>query len=216
MKSERRTRVSSKRYLLVACAIVLCLSQTAFAQSGRRSKAAPSPPTPVEEPKPEPTPNPSSSKPAVPRASIIVGNDRFSSSNFALSSYSGEALRACIDRLNDSRAFDAKGGSDMTRSDAINRAKKGESYVLLMEVKEDDMDGNITIGYYLYKPQTGKVATSGRVYLGTNGVGKGGVGVGIPSTSRRLPLQYQMREAGKEVADRVVGKINVPVPEERP
>src|SRR4051812_6318439 len=93
MKNQRRARkVSLKKYFLAACvaaALLVCLSQAAFAQSGRRGKSAPSPPTPVEEPKAEPTPAQANAKP-VARTSIIVGKDRFGSSNFALDSYAGE------------------------------------------------------------------------------------------------------------------------------
>src|SRR4051812_38433015 len=131
MKSQRRTpQVSSKKYFLVGCvAAMLCLSHAAFAQSGRRSKSAPSPPTPVAEPQAEPTAASSDAKP-VKHTSIIVGKDRFGTTNFALDSYTGELFRACIDRINQSKALEATGGADMTRKDAIERAKKGDAYVL--------------------------------------------------------------------------------------
>jgi len=217
MKSQRRApKGSLKKYFLLACvAAMLCFAQAVCAQSGRRAKSAPSPPTPVEEPKAEPTPTPSNAKPAA-RTAIIVGKDRFGSTNVALYSYAGVALTACIDRINESKGVEARGGSDMTRKDAIDRAKKGDAYVLWMEIRdEQDGSGDITIGYSVYIPETAKILTSGRIYLGMKGVSKGGVGVGVPSTSRQLPLQYQMREGGREVANRVVSKI-IPIQDGQP
>jgi hypothetical protein len=219
MKSQRHApKVSLKKYFLVAGVMaVLCFAQAALAQSGRRSKSAPSPPTPIAvEPTAEPTPTPANAKP-IARTSIIVGKDRFGSTNFALDSYAGVALAACIDRINESKGLEARGGSDMTRKDAIDRAKKGDAYVLWIEVKdEQDGSGDITIGYSVYIPETAKVLTSGRIYLGMKGVTKGGVGVGVPSTSRQLPLQYQMKEGGREVANRVVSKIGIPTQDGKP
>ncbi len=216
MKSQRGTpRVSLKNCFLAACvATMLCLSHAAFAQSGRRSKSAPSPPTPVAEPQAEPTASPSNAKP-VARTSIIVGKDRFGSTNFVLSSYADVAVRACIDRINESKGLEATGGGDMTRKDAIDRAKKQTNgYVLWIEIRDEQgADDNISIGYSVYMPETAKILTSGRVYLGTRGAGAGGVIVGVPSASRRLPLEYQMREAGHEVADRIMDKLHPGLPD---
>jgi len=211
MKSQRRTRQSSlKKYLLVAAMAMFCFAQASQAQSGRRAKSAPSPPTPIaEEPKTEPTPSTSDTKPDA-RTRVIVGNDKFGSTNFVLDSYAHVALQACVDRINETKSLDARGGSDMSRKDAIDRAKKGDAYVLLLEVRdEQDGQGDISIGYYVYMPETAKILTSGRIYLGMKGVSKGGVGVGVPSVSRQLPLQYQMKAGGREVGDRVVNKIGL-------
>jgi hypothetical protein len=215
MKSPRHVphRSLKSHFLFASVALALfCFAQMASAQSGRRNKTAPSPPTPVaEEPKTEPTPTPQSNAKAAARTSIIVGKDKFATTNFALDSYANYALDACIDRINETKSLEARGGSDMSRKDAIDRAKKGDAYVLLIEVKdEQDGQGNISINYSLYIPETAKVLTSGYIYLGTKSVGKGGVGVGVPSVSRQMPLQYQMKAGGPEVADRVVNKIGLP------
>ncbi|HYJ47757.1 MAG TPA: hypothetical protein VEV81_14165 [Pyrinomonadaceae bacterium] len=196
--------------LLAACVIaIVCLAQSALAQSGRKSKApAAAPPPPTVAAEPEPTPSPSNTKP-VAQTSVVVGKDRFGSSSFLVDSYGAEAVRACIERLNESKALNATGGGDMTRKDAIDRAKKGDStYVLWVEIRDEQgAQNDISLNYSLYMPQTAKVLASGRVYLGTTNTGTGTVGVGVPSVSRRLPIQYQLRDAGREVADRVAAKL---------
>lgn len=220
MKSLRPVPLGSlKKYFWFAsiALVLLSFAQMAQAQSGRRSKQAPSPPTPIaEEPKVEPTPTPANAK-SEARTSIVVGKDKFATTNFALDSYAGYALQACIDRINESKSLEARGGSDMSRKDAIDRAKKGEAYVLLLAVRdEQDGQGDISINFSLYAPETAKILTSGYIYLGTTSVSKGGVGVGVPSVSRQAPLQYQMRAGGQEVADRVVNKIGLTAQPGRP
>jgi hypothetical protein len=221
MKSLRHVPlVSLKRYFLFASValVLFCFVQMAHAQSGRRSKTAPSPPTPIaEEPKTEPTATSESNAKSEARTSVIVGKDKFATTNFALDSYASYALQACIDRINETKSLEARGGSDMSRKDAIDRAKKGDAYVLLLEVRdEQDGQGDISINYSLYIPETAKVLTSGYIYLGTKSVGKGGVGVGVPSVSRQMPLQYQMKAGGREIGDKVVNKIGLPTQTGRP
>ncbi|HYO91053.1 MAG TPA: hypothetical protein VEQ40_05425, partial [Pyrinomonadaceae bacterium] len=180
--------------------------------SGRRQrKNAPTPP-PVTENKTEDEakPKPPASKPA-PIATVIVGGDRFSSSIYIVPAYVDAAVKACVDRLNDSSGLEAISGGNMTRGMAIERAKKESgTHVLWLEVRvEDNSSDGVSINYIAFMPQTAKILTSGRVYLGSTSVGSGGVGIGMPSVTGRLPLGYQMREAGKSVADRVRTKFGV-------
>jgi hypothetical protein len=215
MQHEKLTQAEKKywRLLIVSVVSILCLSQAVLAQSGRRQRKNPSSTPPVvteNKTEAEAKPKPPASKPA-PLATVIVGGDRFGTSMYLLSGYVDVAVRACIDRLSDSTGLEVVAGGGMTRSMAIERAKKeSNAYVLWLEVRvEEDNSDTVSISYYGYTPQTAKVMTSGRVYLGSRGVGRGGVGIGVPSITGRLPLDYQMREAGKSVADRVRNKFGV-------
>jgi hypothetical protein len=217
---HNKPRHSAKRdgfLLIVAVVAALFFSQHALAQSGRRqSKSVSSPPPPVaSEPKTEQAVKQPPVKPT-PSASVIVGGDRFGSSIYTLASYVDVAVDACMDRLKDSSGLEVIGGGNMSRKDAVDRAKKEQSaYVLWLEIKvEDDANTNTAlIGYTVFMPQTGKIVTSGRVYLGNKSVGTGNVGIGLPSVTKRLPIQYQLKEGGREVADRVKGKFQAPLPD---
>ncbi|HVF88768.1 MAG TPA: hypothetical protein VNH22_01800 [Blastocatellia bacterium] len=204
---EKRAR------LLMICALsILCLSQSLLAQSGRRpiKKDPPPPPAPAET---RPEPAPPAEKPA-PAAYLIVGADRLGSSMYILPGYVDEAVDACVKRLKKSPSLDTRGGGTMTRKDAIDRARKEkDAYVVWLEVNvEQNGAEGVSIGYTIFKPETAQVKTSGRVYLSGSRMGRGGVGVGVPSVNRRLPPEYLMREGGQDVADRVMGNFHVPLP----
>jgi hypothetical protein len=199
--------------LLTLCAVSLlaCLSQAALAQSGRRQNKPLSPPTPVAgegEAEAKPEAKPSAAKPG-PVASVIVGGDRFGTSTSMISGYIDEAMEACVIDLDKSRGLEARGGGGMSRKEAIDRAKKEtEAYVLWLELRaEGSREDDISVSYTLFMPQTAKVMAFGNVYLSTRRAGRGPVSVGVPSVGNRMPLQYLMREAGREVAQRVIDKL---------
>jgi hypothetical protein len=215
MRHENPGRAFSLKrrgWLLTVCAVaLLCFSQAALAQSGRRQKTvlSPSPPPADTSTKDEGEAKPRAEKPA-PLATIIVGGDRFSNSMTIGPTYIDEAVEACVMELSKSGGLEGRSGGGMTRKEAVDRAKKEEeAYVLWLEMR---MDGNRTedvyVSYIVFRPQTAKILTSGNAYLSTRRVGKGPVGVGVPSIGGRLPLQYMMREAGREVAGRVADKIH--------
>ncbi|HKQ52629.1 MAG TPA: hypothetical protein VJT74_09690 [Pyrinomonadaceae bacterium] len=209
-----QSKTLSRGYLLTACVVaLLCLSQSAQAQSGRRQKTvlSPSPPadtTTVTKDK-EGEAKPRADKPA-PLATVIVGGDRFSNSYSVGPTYIDEAVESCTENLNRAGGLEARGGGDMTRKDAVDRAKKEtEAYVLWLEMRvEGNRTDDITVTYTLFRPQTAKIMAYGNVYLATRRVGKGPVGVGVPGIGGRMPLQYLMREAGREVAGRVADKLH--------
>ena len=200
--------------LLAACAVTLlaCLSQAALAQSGRRQNKPLSPPTPVVnkvegETKPEAKPRPD--KPG-PVATVIVGGDRFGNTATIIPGYVDEAVEGCVMELNKTRSLEARGGGGMSRKEAIDRAKKEtEAHVLWLDVRVDgNRSDDIAVSYTLFMPQTAKVVTFGNVYLLGRRAGNGRVGVGLPPIGgRNMPLQYQMREAGRGVAQRVIDKL---------
>lgn len=210
-----RHKFSSRRrqaWLLTVCAVLLvCLSQAALAQSGRRQKpgvASTPPPEVKDEETQKPEAKPQADKRA-PTASIIVGGDRLSMSATLGPNYVDEAAESCVQELNKTGGLEARGGGAMTRKEAVDRAKKETgAYVLWLEVRIDGTRGeDVSLNYTLFAPQTAKVTAFGNIYASLRGVGRGPVGVGIPSAGRRMPLQYQMREAGRDVAGRVADKL---------
>lgn len=213
----RRTRREEKRrYLLLVCALsLLCFSQAALAQSGRRqSKSVSTTPPPATETKTEDEAKPPGVKPP-PVATLTVGGDSMSSSFDIPTGYLDIAINACIDRLEKSAGLEvSSAGSNLSRKDAIEKAKKQNvAHVVWLEIKIEDSGVSqpvMTIQYTVFTPETGKVKTFGRVFLDRSQVSRGPVGVGIPpSVTRRMPLDYLMREGGRQVADRVMDAFHV-------
>jgi len=207
--------LSEKRFkaLLIVCfSMILSFSEAASAQSGRKNKNASSPQPPVAvEPKTDAPANPPPKK-AAPLATIIVGGDKNGSTLYTLAYYVEDAMAGCMDRIKESSRLETIGGGNMTRKDAIDRAKRETaSYVLWLEVRteRDPAQTNLTITYYVFTPQTAKIFTSGHVYVGDTTASTGPVGVGVPSVTKRMPIDYQVKEAGREIADRVVSKFLV-------
>jgi hypothetical protein len=221
MQHEIQTPPSSARrhkYLLLVCALLtLCFSQAALAQSGRRPKGNASASAPPVAVKAEPEIDPSTVKPPVPISNVIVVGDLIQSG----SSYSNDvdvAVDACVEELKKLQAIEAKGSGSRKRGAAIERAKnETDAYVLLMEIKLEDRvrtDRGVyveeyisCVDYYVFMPQTAKILTQGRVYPGTQDINNGGAVLRLPTRNKRLPMRYELREVGRQVANRVRNKF---------
>jgi hypothetical protein len=59
------------------------------------------------------------------------------------------------------------------------------------------------VDYYVFMPQTAKILTEGRVYPGRQDIKRNGSVLRLPTRSKPLPVTYELREIGKQVADRV-------------
>ncbi|HEX8492519.1 MAG TPA: glycoside hydrolase family 16 protein [Pyrinomonadaceae bacterium] len=216
MRHEKNIVAENKTgRLLIACIIsILCLLQATLAQSGRRQRKNASTPPPIttdnktaDDAQPKPP-----AKKSAPIATVIVGGDRLGTSIYIPPVYVDMAVKSCVDRFEKSSGIEAiSGGGSMTRSMAKDRAKKeSAAHVLWLELRvEDDGSNEVSISYLVLTPQTAKILTSGRVYLGSRSAGGGTVGVGVPSITGRLPLGYQIKEAGASVADRVKNKFPI-------
>jgi hypothetical protein len=202
-------------FLIVSVLSILCFSQAALAQSGRRQSKniSPSPPVSVET-KTEDAAKPPAVKPA-PAASLIVGGNRLSASFDIPPGALDIAIDACIEKLGKASSLVVtSGGNNMSRKEAIDKAKKQEeAYVVWLELKVENYNSassGIILEYSVFSPQTAKAKTFGHVYLDRAQVGNGRIGVGLPpSTTRRLSLDYLMREGGRTVADRVMDIFHV-------
>jgi hypothetical protein len=201
-------------FLLVSILSILCLSQIALAQSGRKQSKNISPSPPVVEDKTAGEAKPPAVKPA-PVASLIIGGDTLSTSiDLPLGSLD-LVLNSCIEKLGKASSVVANsGGTYMSRKDAIDKAKKEtEAYVVWLELKVESYSSDssgIILDYTVFSPQTAKIKTNGHVYLDRAQITNGRVGVGLPSsTARRLSIDYMMKEGGKTVADRLIDLFHV-------
>jgi hypothetical protein len=211
---------------------MLCATGRVTAQSGRRlpkSTEAPPPAEPERAPETATRPRVASSgstKPDPARVSLIVGSYRLDPSASYPMRVHDIIMDSLVDRLRRSDALSVGIGGEMSRKEAIDRAKsETESYVVWIELgTEDDMGRSSTsigvqnprrvfVNYTIFKPGTSKVLSHGRVYQGTYRAGTGTVGIGVPRPGMgRLPVEYSLAQAGYDTADRIMDAFSIPHP----
>ncbi len=206
---KRRPALSVFAVTLCVALIGICALAIA-AQSGRRVRK----PEPLPIPTPEATPTP---KPVVkekPEFTFIVGLDKYGDfSRASLNDYSG-VLRACAQRLNESRVVKADVDShDLSRATAIQKAKaEKEAYIVWLQLRSNttsartgvqDDPNNVYIEYAVFAPVTAKQLTSGNAY---------------PEAYRRTPVRiptsptvgdYYLNQAARGVAERILDHFHV-------
>jgi hypothetical protein len=196
--------------LLVFCASV------ATAQSGRRlPKLSPKP----QEKTPPKEATPEEDKPARPQnkepllqLTVVYQQASVMSPHFLTQA----VMQGCLDRLQKSTDLKPQYGSEMNRKEASDIAKNSQNtYVLWLQLETDsfgpDTGRNSPQSYYvnyvLFTPGTGKGKTSGNVYQRQSGLGS------IPRGD--ITGEYTLRRAGRDLADRVLGALNLPIPPDR-
>jgi hypothetical protein len=176
-----------------------------LAQSGRRATKPLSPPTPTEAAKEaEPAQTP---KPAVKQQTLIAGMD----ASLDIPSYLSEALwNGFIERFGKISSIVVNGDRNMSRKEATDRAKKVESPVILLQLGTQSAMGSMSqmtledliVNFTIFTPGTGKAGEQGRVHIRP-----------IRSIIGRLPSgrsgEAQMKEAGREAAERVLSLLHV-------
>lgn len=197
-----------------AFGLLLAVAGAGISQSGRRAK-----PKAAPIPTPEPADPPATTIPAEkPKAQLtfIVGMDRFVDGPISLYTYSS-MLRYCVARLNDSasvKAVTAK--QEMSRSDAIKRAKaERESNIVYLQLRPDtltDTRGTSTVTkfylqYTVFAPTTAKIVASGQTYPQAYRARGIIVRPNTPGNS-----DYELNQAAREAAERILKVVNVPVP----
>lgn len=205
------------KYLLIVCAAaVLCFSQLASAQSGRRrSKIVSQPPAvATTEPATESVIDPSTVKPPALISSVIVVGDLIQSGK-SYSNHVDKVVDACVKRLKERQTIEAKGSGSRKRAAAIERAKsETDAYVLLMEIKLVDrvvshrgvpyVEEYIScVDYFVFMPQTAKILTEGRVYPGAQDIKRNGSVLRLPTRNKSLSMTLELERIGQQVADRV-------------
>jgi hypothetical protein len=204
-----------KSHLLLFCLLLLASCEIALhAQSGRRQPKPP-PAAPVPTPTPEPTPEPKKQQ-KEPDFGFIVAADRFTTyENYPLSYYDA-AMRGCADRLRSgSSARVDVAQSNMSRGEAIKKAKgETNTYVVLMKLVLDELArsyDDMEVEFVVFRPQTAKVATSGRSYLNVNR--KGPIIVGpTRGPTGALYREQLLKQAGEDAAERILKALNLNVP----
>jgi hypothetical protein len=202
----------SYKFTLALLVLVLC-ALSAQAQSGRR-KTPPPPAAPIPTPTPEPTPVPKK-KEENPEVVFFVITDRQEDHGLIPLSFHTVAQRGCADRLRSrsSAEVDAPHG-DIGRGRAIEKAKSStNTYVILLTLQPDTMvraSNDIQLDFTVFGPTTAKVVMTGRSYINPNRAGPVTVGrTGIPTGVYR---EQWFREAGEEVADRILKKLKLNAP----
>ena len=185
---------------------VLMVCGLGQAQSGRRATKPLSPPTttpPSKESEPPPAP-----KPVLKQQTLIAGME----ASMDIPLYMSDAVwSGFIERFNKASSVVVSGDRDMTRKEASDRAKKAtESHVVLLHLGTQSTGGSmgqvnledLVIVFSIFSPGTGKVSEHGRV----------NVRVSRSILGQRLPTgrygESQMKEAGREAADRVLSLLH--------
>jgi hypothetical protein len=214
--------LKKKAYIITGLSILFCFSlliflpSTANAQSGRRLPKLPPKPTETTPPKEIPAEESKLAKPQEnkPLVSVLVVYQLY---NVMSSQYLTNAvLDGCLERLQKAMGLTARFGKEMNRKEASEAAKKSsDTYVLWLQLESEsfgqDTGRNSAQSYYvnyvLYSPGTDKSKSSGHVYQRQRGVGQ------IPQGD--ITAEYALKRAGRELADRVLGALNLPLPPER-
>ena len=182
-----------------------------MAQSGRR--VTKSTPVAVATPEPTPSPRPAAEKPK-PAINFIIGMGRYDGfRQIPLYAYAG-VLGSFEDRLEDDKSVRVVTTQrDMSRSDAINRAKsEKEAYVVWIQLRpetmadDDNADlSNLYVEYAVYAPVTAKLATQGKTYPPVRRnksiiLPKGGSVYG----------DDLLNQAAREAAERILAALKIP------
>lgn len=202
------TRPRRVAIVTISC-LVLC-ALTAFAQSGRRVKKSTTPAVPTPEATPSPTPKKTPERPAIP---IYLGANSFDSYGTIPFYFNESVAKSCAEGLQQRGIIHVELTSrDMTRSDAVKRAKEmKEGYVVLLELRGDRMrtssqDGDLSrvyIEYVVFAAATGKPVTSGPVYQQASGIQDIIVGRSDSTTI----AERRLKNAARVAAQRILGSI---------
>ncbi|MCA1591580.1 MAG: hypothetical protein LC754_02805 [Acidobacteria bacterium] len=219
---------------------VLCSWLQGFgvnAQSGRRraEPARPSSPPPADtatqgESESESKPRGSATK---PNASVLVNFVVMEDDNMIVSiPYGAREIvnEGFLRRLKQSRAVAVEGAGKAGRKEARDRAKKEkDAFVVLLQVEEDAASSGqqsigradtrtLVINIHVYAPVTGDLKFTDRVwqrpYRQTATIGGVRVPVPVSRRSERFPSEYQLEQASRDAADRLMSRFNVIPPPE--
>lgn len=173
-------------------------------------------PSTEEEPVKTESEKPPSSSSLIPM--LIVRGHTFNSSSYLVDIITD----GCASRLQKSSSLKVNPSrAEVNRKEASDQAKASEElYVLWLEadLNRFDMDrtstySNTSIDYYLFAPKTGDRKTWGKIYLRpyTPSATPGGVQVPLPVPTGRVPVEYLLKQAGEDVAERVLSAMNLRV-----
>jgi len=196
--------------LLLVLVASLAFVTTTQAQSGRR-RTTPEPAAPVPTPTPHPTPKPKQESKS--DLVFIVGVDQSDSFNSLPLTYYSTVMNACAERLRHNSSATVNTASQLTRSEAIKKAKSEKTtYVVYLRFTGISMSNSSNqeaeLEFIVYAPTTAKVATSGRSYKNSNR--KGPIVVQPPGGSGNIVYEEQLlRRAAEDAADRILKSLHI-------
>jgi hypothetical protein len=216
-----------KRHIaLIFCVgVVLLVSSFADAQSGRRPPKRSESEGVQKSTEPEPSTKPEAKQPEKERTPVMLVK---SNSMFGVYYAADYVVEGCAARLKQAATLEIeKHPNDMNRKQASDMAKASTNkYVIFLEMSSDRTGYNrdrvgqeyvedMVVDYTVFAPGTGKIKTSGRVYQMRPRGNVGGVGLPLPVPNGRATTEYSLKQAGRDVADRVIDSLSVVVPPSR-
>jgi len=219
--SRARAAVFFAAALFIAAAFC---AAGALAQSGRKAQK------PLGLPTEKPTPADPAAKPAEPKKQealvtfVVVKDDTLS---IGVDTLARDGVnRAFFERLKQvGLSVEVKDGGKGRRNEAREQAKKQETaYVVFFQMDETGYSGASTDMYgivlrtYVYTPKTADLKFSDTMFQRPyqDRVRVGGVGIPVPTRRvERYPSQYQLEQAARDIADRLLSRFNVTPPPEQ-
>lgn len=202
--------------VFLCLSLLLLMASLTTAQSGRRLPKLPPKPqestTPKETTSEEDKPTKPENKEPLFHITVVYQLATVMSSHILTQA----VIQGCLDRLQKSPVLKSQYGNEMNRKEASDAAKNSaNTYVLWVQLETDsfgpDTGRNSAQAYYvnyvLFTPVTGKGKSSGHVYQRQSGLGS------IPRGD--ITGEYALRRAGHDLADRVLGSLNLPLPPDR-
>ena len=223
-----RPNPSHARAAVLTCAalvmIALC-GASAPAQSGRKAQKPLGLPT--EKPKPaDPADQKAEPKKVEPLVTFVVVKDDTPSVGFESMARDGVAA-AFLRRLEQAgQTIAVRDGGRGRRQESRERAKKEEAaYVVFFQLEETGMSDptnmdvrGVVLRTYVYTPKTADLKYHDTVYQRpyNDSARVGGVRVPVPTRRvERYPSQYQLEQAARDAADRLLTRFHVTPPPEQ-
>jgi hypothetical protein len=217
MHLKKKPFISPRLVFIFCLSLTILLASQANAQSGRRLPKLPPKPTETTPPKEQPPAEETTAaktREKLPLVSVLVTYqyDNFMGSHMLTNA----VLDGCLGRLQKAMGVSAKFGRDMNRKEASDAAKaSADTFVVWFELKSENFgpdDGRNSarsyyVSYIVFAHSTGKSKTSGHVYQRQRGT--------MPLPRTDIGADYNLRRAGQEMADRVLGALNLPLPPDR-
>ncbi len=196
--------------------LLLLITSIATAQSGRRlPKLSPKPEatTPAKETSKEED-KPAKPQDKEPQIRVMVAYQL--SAIFGSHILTNAVMEGCVTRLQKSMGLTAQFGKEMNRKEAIDIAKTSpDIYVLWLQLESESFGPDVGksnvqsyyVNFVLFSPITGKSKSSGHVYQRQSVMGS------IPQGNSSA--EYTLRRAGRDVADKILSALNLPLPPDR-
>jgi hypothetical protein len=225
-----RYRLSSPRFrrrrlleaALMCLLLLLAAAPVSVAQSGRRPPKPPTSPDPLPPKQEEPPIKPSSERNSKSGIPVTVSWHLGSVTSSTI--YTHLVEEGCLERLSQADSVKASAAEEMNRKQAIDLAKGSpDTYVLWFELEVDSSyQGRsgidnvppqyLNVRFEVYTPGTGKTKTGGYVYQRSRA--PGGLPLPVPGGTVGS-AQYLLRNAGREMADRLFDALGLSRPSDR-